>query len=61
VSLAIGYSLVNAVLFFIGVTVANVPEGLLPMVTVCLSLTAQRMAKKNCLVKNLECKYFILL
>jgi sodium/potassium-transporting ATPase subunit alpha len=49
--------LVNAVVFFIGVTVANVPEGLLPTVTVCLSLTAHRMSKKNCLVKNLECKF----
>ena len=34
--------------------VANVPEGLLATVTVCLTLTAKRMAKKNCLVKNLE-------
>lgn len=57
ISLAIGYDVVNAIVFFIGVTVANVPEGLLPTVTVCLSLTAQRMANKNCLVKNLECEY----
>ncbi len=56
VSLAIGYNLVKAVVFFIGITVANVPEGLLPTVTVCLTLTAQQMASKNCLVKNLECK-----
>merc|ERR1712048_1253918 len=28
--------------------------GLLATVTVCLTLTAKRMAKKNCLVKNLE-------
>ncbi|XP_016159467.1 PREDICTED: sodium/potassium-transporting ATPase subunit alpha-2-like [Ficedula albicollis] len=33
---------------------ANVPEGLLATVTVCLTLTAKRMARKNCLVKNLE-------
>ena len=33
---------------------ANVPEGLLATVTVCLTLTAKRMASKNCLVKNLE-------
>jgi P-type E1-E2 ATPase len=31
-----------------------VPEGILATVTVCLSLTAKRMAAKNCLVKNLE-------
>jgi hypothetical protein len=31
-----------------------VPEGLLATVTVCLTLTAKKMAAKNCLVKNLE-------
>merc|ERR1712158_347885 len=40
--------------FIIGIIVANVPEGLLATVTVCLTLTAKRMAAKNCLVKNLE-------
>jgi sodium/potassium-transporting ATPase subunit alpha len=44
----------DAVIFLIGIIVANVPEGLLATVTVCLTLTAKRMAKKNCLVKNLE-------
>lgn len=37
-----------------GIIVANVPEGLIATVTVCLTLTAKRMASKNCLVKNLE-------
>ena len=41
-------------LVYSGIIVANVPEGLLATVTVCLTLTAKRMAKKNCLVKNLE-------
>lgn len=49
-----GYHWLDAVIFFIGVIVANVPEGLLPTVTVCLTLTAKRMAAKNCLVKNLQ-------
>lgn len=40
--------------FASGIIVANVPEGLLATVTVCLTLTAKRMASKNCLVKNLE-------
>merc|ERR1712079_361977 len=53
-SLYLGYSFVNAVIFLIGIIVANVPEGLLATVTVCLTLTAKRMASKNCLVKNLE-------
>jgi sodium/potassium-transporting ATPase subunit alpha len=40
--------------FAIGIIVANVPEGLLATVTVSLALTAQRMAGKMVLVKNLE-------
>ncbi|CAK4076927.1 unnamed protein product [Aphanomyces euteiches] len=40
--------------FMIGIIVANVPEGLLATVTVCLSLAAARMSKKNMLVKNLQ-------
>ena len=39
----------------IGIIVANVPEGLLATVTVCLTLTAKRMHSKKVLVKNLEC------
>uniref|UniRef100_A0A674NY00 Sodium/potassium-transporting ATPase subunit alpha n=1 Tax=Takifugu rubripes TaxID=31033 RepID=A0A674NY00_TAKRU len=53
-ALILGYSWLEAVIFLIGIIVANVPEGLLATVTVCLTLTAKRMAKKNCLVKNLE-------
>ncbi|CAG0888914.1 unnamed protein product [Darwinula stevensoni] len=49
-----GYHWLDAVIFLIGIIVANVPEGLLATVTVCLTLTAKRMASKNCLVKNLE-------
>jgi len=53
-SFFLGYNFIQAVVFLIGIIVANVPEGLLATVTVCLTLTAKRMAKKNCLVKNLE-------
>ncbi|KAK5621174.1 Sodium/potassium-transporting ATPase subunit alpha-3 [Crenichthys baileyi] len=53
-AIILGYSWLEAVIFLIGIIVANVPEGLLATVTVCLTLTAKRMAKKNCLVKNLE-------
>lgn len=49
-----GYFWLDAVIFLIGIIVANVPEGLIATVTVCLTLTAKRMAAKNCLVKNLE-------
>jgi len=45
---------ITNLVFMIGIIVANVPEGLLATVTVCLTLTASRMAKKSVLVKNLE-------
>lgn len=48
------YSWTDSALFLIGIIVANVPEGLLATVTVCLSVTAKRMAARSCLVKNLE-------
>ncbi|CAH1797437.1 unnamed protein product [Owenia fusiformis] len=54
VAFILGYFWLDAVIFLIGIIVANVPEGLLATVTVCLTLTAKRMASKNCLVKNLE-------
>uniref|UniRef100_A0A1I8A3T2 Sodium/potassium-transporting ATPase subunit alpha n=1 Tax=Steinernema glaseri TaxID=37863 RepID=A0A1I8A3T2_9BILA len=54
IAFILGYNWLNAVVFLIGIIVANVPEGLIATVTVCLTLTAKRMASKNCLVKNLE-------
>merc|ERR1712176_878620 len=54
IAFILGYNWLDAVIFLIGIIVANAPEGLLATVTVCLTLTAKRMAKKNCLVKNLE-------
>lgn len=54
VTLVLGYAWIDSVVFLIGAIVANVPEGLLPTVTVCLTLTAKRMASKNCLVKHLQ-------
>ena len=54
IAMVLGYHWLDAAIFPIGIIVANVPEGLLATVTVCLTLTAKRMAVKNCLVKNLE-------
>uniref|UniRef100_A0AC35F676 Sodium potassium adenosine triphosphatase n=1 Tax=Panagrolaimus sp. PS1159 TaxID=55785 RepID=A0AC35F676_9BILA len=54
IAFCLGYDWLTAVVFLIGIIIANVPEGLLATVTVCLTLTAKRMASKNCLVKNLE-------
>jgi len=46
--------LITNLVFAIGIIVANVPEGLLATVTVCLSLTAKSMATQMVLVKNME-------
>ena len=40
-------------IFGIGIIVANVPEGLLPTVTLALAMSSQRMAKRNALIKHL--------
>lgn len=49
-----GYKWVEAVIFMVGIIVANVPEGLLPQMTVCMTLTAERMRNCGVLVANLE-------
>ena len=54
IAFILSYNWINALTFLIGNIVANLPEGLLATVTVCLTLTAKRMASKNCLVKILE-------
>ena len=41
-------------IFAIGIIIANVPEGLLPTVTLTLSIASQRMAKRNALIKSLN-------
>ena len=40
-------------IFGIGIIVANVPEGLLPTVTLALAMSSQRMAKRRALIKHL--------
>ncbi len=54
ISLAIGSPASDGFLFAIGVTVALVPEGLLPTVTLSLAMGAQRMAGRHALVRRLE-------
>lgn len=49
----IGRSFWENFLFAIGIIVANVPEGLLPTVTLSLAMGSQRMAKKKALIKTL--------
>jgi calcium-translocating P-type ATPase len=48
-----GLSYLGAFVFMIGITVANIPEGLLPTMSLALAMGVQRMARKNVLVKNL--------
>jgi sodium/potassium-transporting ATPase subunit alpha len=50
----ISESWIDSVILLIGIIVANVPEGLLVTVTVCLTLASVSMQKKFVLVKNLE-------
>ena len=54
ISIFTGNQLMASMIFAIGIIVANVPEGLLPTVTLCLSMASKRMAKKMALIKNLE-------
>jgi calcium-translocating P-type ATPase len=53
-SMLIGSPARDGFLFAVGVTVALVPEGLLPTVTLSLAMGAQRMAQRNALVRRLE-------
>jgi calcium-translocating P-type ATPase len=48
-----GLPLDDAVTFAIGLLVANVPEGLLPTITLALAVGVRRMARRRALVKRL--------
>ncbi len=49
----VGKTFWDNVLFAVGIIIANVPEGLLPTVTLALAMGSQRMAKRNALIKTL--------
>lgn len=49
----IGLPFWTNLMFAIGIIVANVPEGLLPTVTLSLAMATQRMAKRNALIRHL--------
>lgn len=53
-SLAMGMPAGDGFLIAVGVIVALVPEGLLPTLTLALSMGASRMAKRGALVRHLE-------
>ncbi|MDX2242906.1 MAG: cation-transporting P-type ATPase [Leptolyngbyaceae cyanobacterium bins.302] len=52
--LLIGMDVKESFIFGIGIIVANVPEGLLPTVSLALAIAVQRMAKSNALVRRLS-------
>lgn len=53
IGVSLGMSWWQASIFAIGLMVANVPEGLLPTVTLALAMAGQRLAAKKVLVRKL--------
>jgi sodium/potassium-transporting ATPase subunit alpha len=49
-----GRGALMASVFALSLIVANVPEGLLPTITLSLSLASRRMARRNALIKHLD-------
>ena len=50
----VGFRALDNFLFAIGIVIANVPEGLISTMTICLTIAAKRMLKNNIMVKNLQ-------
>jgi len=53
IGVGIGLGFWTSAIFSIGIIVANVPEGLLPTVTLALAMGSQRMAARKALIKHL--------
>lgn len=47
-------TLIASTMFAIGIILANVPQGLMPTLTLALSMAVQRMAKNHALIKKLS-------
>jgi Ca2+-transporting ATPase len=47
-------NIADSFIFTVGMVVAFVPEGMLPLVTLSLAMGSQRMAKRNALIKKLS-------
>lgn len=54
ISVMLGKPFIASLIFAIGIIVANVPEGLLPTVTLALTMASRRMVQKKALIRNLE-------
>ncbi|XP_068631655.1 sodium/potassium-transporting ATPase subunit alpha-B-like [Battus philenor] len=48
------HSWLAALQYMLGIILANVPEGLIVTLTVCMTLSAKQLKKKNCLAKTLQ-------
>ncbi|HVV29467.1 MAG TPA: cation-transporting P-type ATPase [Mycobacteriales bacterium] len=49
-----GLSFLNAVIFAVGLLVGNVPEGLLPVITLALGIGVRELARRGAVVKRLS-------
>lgn len=47
-------SWIAAMMYMLGIILANVPEGLIVTLTVCMTLSANQLKQKNCLAKTLQ-------
>ncbi|XP_063896359.1 sodium/potassium-transporting ATPase subunit alpha-like [Helicoverpa armigera] len=47
-------SWLSALQYMLGIILANVPEGLIVTLTVCMTLSAKSLKRKNCLAKTLQ-------
>ncbi|MGW3472147.1 cation-translocating P-type ATPase [Saccharopolyspora sp. NPDC000995] len=53
-ALGAGLSFINAVIFAVGLLVGNVPEGLLPVITLALAIGVRGLARRGAVVKRLS-------
>ncbi|WP_406276989.1 cation-transporting P-type ATPase [Nocardia sp. NBC_00881] len=53
-TLGAGLSFLNAVIFAVGLLVGNVPEGLLPVITLALAIGVRKMADQGAVIKRLS-------
>ncbi|CAG9093515.1 unnamed protein product [Plutella xylostella] len=47
-------NILSAFQYMLGIILANVPEGLIVTLTVCMTLSAMQLKRKNCLAKTLQ-------
>jgi P-type E1-E2 ATPase len=53
-ALSAGYSMINSIIYQLGIKITRVSEEMLLNFTLCLSISANRMVSRKCLVKRTE-------